>query len=216
MKKRVCVLGIVFILIAAVGVLYLLGREPPEEVFDSEGRYDSTVLNNMGVIYENQSDIYAWNNGYSESDACPWGYTHYGLDYIFLNNSNVIAAAPGLVETVHGEFRENETFYTVSVQIRFNSTVWINYSFEGFSLDPNVLAQQISMIDVEVGDWVAKGDVVGRFLQPTTLDHVDFTVYLEHVTDLPSCPRLVMGLADYNELMSLVHSYHPTWELCYP
>jgi hypothetical protein len=92
----------------------------------------------------------------------------------------------------------------------------MSYGFESNCSDEFVRAQQVSMIDVEVGDWVAKGDQIGRFLRTSEFAHVHFSVYLEHISYDACCPRLVMGETDYNELMSLVHSYRPGWELCYP
>jgi len=214
MKKQACVVGLIVIIAAVVGVLIFGDFEDRDNVepFDNEGRYDSTVLNNMGVIYSNQSDIAMWNDGYSESDSCPWGFIHNGLDYFFFNNSDVIAAAPGLVEDIELGYVANGTVYKVAVHIRFNSTLTIEYGFEGFSTDVAVRTQQAAMIDVEIGDWVAKGYQIGRFNRPTEYDHVHFSVYLNDAI----CPRLVMGEDDYNEIMSLIQSFHPTWELCYP
>ena len=154
MKKRACIVGIILVVAAVAGVLYL-GSLPAGdyvEPFDNEGRYDSTILNNMGVIYSNQSDIAFWNEGYSESDICPWGFIHNGLDYFFFNNSPVIAAAPGLVEGIELGYLENSTIYKVVVHIRFNSTLTIEYGFEGDSDDLAIRAQQAAMLDVEVGD----------------------------------------------------------------
>ena len=214
MKKQACVVGIILVVAAAAAVIYLGDFDfgGIVDTFDNEGRYDSTVLNNMGVIYSNQSDIAMWNDAYSESDSCPWGFIHNGLDYFFFNNSDVIAAAPGLVEDIELGYVANGTVYKVAVHIRFNSTLTIEYGFEGFSTDVAVRAQQAAMIDVEIGDWVAKGDQIGRFNRPTEYDHVHFSVYLNDAI----CPRLVMGEDDYNEIMSLIQSFHPTWELCYP
>ncbi|MHA2022884.1 MAG: M23 family metallopeptidase [Candidatus Thorarchaeota archaeon] len=214
MKKQACVVGIILVVAAAAAVIYFGDFDGGGliDTFDNEGRYDSTVLDNMGVIYSNQSDIIMWNDGYSESDSCPWGFIHNGLDYFFFNNSDVIAAGPGLVENIELGYVANGTVYKVAVHIRFNSTLTIEYGFEGFSTDVAVRAQQAAMIDVEIGDWVAKGDQIGRFNRPTEYDHVHFSVYLNDAI----CPRLVMGEDDYNEIMSLIQSFHPTWELCYP
>ncbi len=214
MKKQVCVVGILAILVIAVGVVYLLGQQGIGSTFDNEGRYDSTVLNNMGVIYSNQSDIAHWNNGYSESDVCPWGAEHNGLDYMFYNNSPVIAAAPGLVEDIELGNLPDSTIYVVGVIIRFNSTLTHQYGFEGDSADEAIRSQQVAMLDVEIGDWVVKGEQIGRFLRPTEFDHIHFAVYHNQAI----CPRLVMGIDDYNEIMSLIESFHPgeDWELCYP
>ncbi len=214
MRKQVCVVGIVAILVVAVGIVFILGLDLQEDVdtFDNDGRYDSTVLNGMGVIYTNQSDIVYWNDGYSESDACPWGFIHNGLDYFFYNNSVVIAAAPGLVENIEVRNLENSTFYKVGVKIKFNESVTIEYGFEGEG-NETLRAQQVEMLGIEVGDWVAKGDPIGYFLRPLEYDHVHFSVYFN---DEAICPRLVMGQTDYNEIMSLIQAFHQTWELCYP
>jgi murein DD-endopeptidase MepM/ murein hydrolase activator NlpD len=212
MNRKVCAIGMVVLIVVAVGVLFILGMEPEDPPFDSEGRYDSTVFNNMGVIYSNRSHIEHWNNGYSESDVCPWGAEHNGLDYMFQNNSPVIAAAPGLVENIEIGYLPNSSVYAVGVQIRFNDKVWLNYAFEG-NANESVRTQQIAMIDVQLGDWVAKGDQIGRFLRPVVYDHIHFSVY---VNEEAVCPRSVMGEDDYNDIMILVHSFHPTWELCYP
>jgi murein DD-endopeptidase MepM/ murein hydrolase activator NlpD len=212
MNRQVCAIGIVVILVVAVAVLFILGQEPFDSPFDNEGRYDSTVLNSMGVIYSNQSDIAHWNEGYSGSDACPWGFAHNGLDYMFYNNSPVIAAAPGKVIAIEIGYLENSTVYKVGVHIQFNESVWLEYGFEG-DANETVRAQQVAMLNVEVGDWVSKGDQIAKFMRPTEFDHVHFGVYLN---DEAICPRLVMGVDDYNEIMLLVHSFHPTWELCYP
>ena len=212
MKSKTCLVVIMLILVAGVGVIFLLGQNEQEEpLFDSEGRYDSTILSNMGVIYENRSDIEHWNNGYSETDVCPWGAVHQGLDYMFSNNSPVIAAAPGLVIGIELAYLPNTTVYKVGVAIQFNDSIWLEYGFEG-NANETLRAQQAAMLNVEVGDWVQKGDLIGYFLRPMVYDHVHFGVYLN---DENICPRLVMGQTDYDEIMILVHSFHPTWELCY-
>lgn len=209
-------MGIVIIIAVAVGVVFILGMDQVEEdpPFDNEGRYDSTILNNMGVIYSNQSDIEHWNNGYSESDACPWGAAHNGLDYMFSNNSPVIAAAPGQVIRIEVDYLPNSTVYKVGVHIQFNESIWLEYGFEG-NANETLRAQQVAMLEVEVGDWVAKGDQIGRFLRPIMYDHVHFGVYLN---DEAICPRLVMGEDDYNDIMALIEIFHSgeNWQLCYP
>jgi murein DD-endopeptidase MepM/ murein hydrolase activator NlpD len=214
MRKQICVVGLILIITVAAGVLYLgsLPRGDYIEPFDNEGRYDSTNLNNMGVIYSNQSDIASWYEGYSESDACPWGFIHNGLDYFFYNNSDVIAAAPGVVEIIEIGYLENSTCYKVDVKIKFNESITLEYGFEAIG-NETLRAQQVEMLGIGVGDWVAKGDQISHFFRPAVGAHVHFSVYLN---DVSFCPRLVMGEDDYNEIMSLIHEYHPTWELCYP
>jgi hypothetical protein len=212
MKKQ-CVAGVIIALVVAVGVVFILGFDlEPEDTFDNEGRYDMTIFDDMGVLYANRSDIAHWNNAYSESDACPWGAEHNGLDYMFYNNSPVIAASPGLVMDIELRYLPNTTIYVVGVQIRFNESVWMSYGFEGDG-NESLRAQQAAMLEVEVGDWVEKGEQIGRFLRPTEFDHIHFSVY---VNEEAVCPESVMGEDDYNDIMILVQSFHPTWELCYP
>ena len=214
MKKQACIVGFIVIVAAVAGVIYLVTLDDGGEhvtPFDNEGRYDSTLLNNMGVIYSNRSDILAWNNGYSETDVCPWGAIHNGLDYMFYNNSPVISAAPGLVEDIEIGYLPNSTIYVVGVAIRFNATLTHQYGFEGNATTETMRDQQVAMLDVQVGDWVVKGEQIGRFLTPVATDHVHFSVFIGDAI----CPRLVMGQTDYDEIMTLVHSFHPTWELCY-
>ena len=213
MKKQACIVGFIVIVAAVAGVLYLVTMDEGGEhvtPFDNEGRYDSTLLNNMGVIYSNRSDILAWNNGYSETDVCPWGAIHNGLDYMFYNNSPVIAAGPGFVEEINIRSLENTTIYGIGVKVRFNETILIEYGFEGEG-NETLRDQQLAMLEVQVGDWVVKGEQIGRFLTPVATDHVHFSVFIGDAI----CPRLVMGQTDYDEIMTLVHSFHPTWELCY-
>lgn len=169
----------------------------------------------MGVIYNDPLDIAHWNNGYSESGSSPWGATHNGLDYMFYNNSIVIAVAPGLVKEINIGYLPSPSniIYYVSVKIRFNESVTHEYGFEGNSADIAVRAQQEAMLDVEIGDWVVKGDQIGRFLRPTEFDHIHFSIYRN---DQAFCPRLVMGEDDYNEIISMIQTFHPTWEHCYP
>ena len=215
MNKQACAIGIIVVIVVAVGVVFILGMDEPggDPPFDNEGRYDSTILNNMGVIYENRSDILAWNNGYSETDVCPWGAVHNGLDYMFYNNSPVISAAPGLVEDIEIGYLPDSTIYVVGVAIRFNSTLTHQYAFEGNATTPALRDQQVAMLDIEIGDWVIKGEQIGRFLTPVELDHVHFAVYIGDAI----CPGLVMGQDDYNEIMSLIEFFHPGegWQLCY-
>jgi len=215
MKRQACVVGLIVIIAAVAGILIFGDFEDRDNVepFDNEGRYDSTILDNMGVIYANRSDIMAWNNGYSETDVCPWGAIHNGLDYMFYNNSPVIAAGPGFVEEINIRSLENTTIYGIGVKIRFNESILIEYGFEG-DANETVRDQQLAMLDVQVGDWVVKGEQIGRFLTPVPTDHVHFTVYKNYVG---FCPRLVMGASDYAEIMELIEFFHPgeNWQLCY-
>lgn len=183
--------------------------------FDTEGRYDSSVLDDMGVLYSNRSDIESFNEGYSESANCPWGFIHNGIDYFYYNDSDVVAAAPGLVESI--ELRdwgiESWQRYTVSVTIRFNSTVTLSYGFEPITNSTEDQAQQLAMFDFVVGSWVAKGDVIAKFLRVNDGAHIHFGVYQnDHARD----PTIYMSTQAYDELLEMVHDFNPTWNISYP
>ena len=84
---RKSVIAILFLVIIGIGVTGFLLQEEINnvDVFDNEGRYDSSSLDNMGVIYSSRSDIIEFNEGYSESDNCPWSAIHNGIDFLFFN-----------------------------------------------------------------------------------------------------------------------------------
>jgi len=219
--KRSCIYALLLIgIIAGAVFLYFQNSDGifqnPDDSFDNEGRYDSTTLSDMGVIYSNRSDNHDFRGGYSESTACPWGAIHRGIDYFLVNDSSVIAAAPGLVEeiSVTHDPTNIPNQYMIHVRIRFNESITIGYVFEPFTNDSNDSNRQLSMLDIEEGDWVEKAEQIGRLLSIQNSAHIDFTVYDEPYGMI--CPRPFFGVTDYIEIMELVHTYQPTWDLCYP
>lgn len=213
-KSAIAILLLVVLGIGIAGFLYQQGFFN-RIFFDTEGRYDSAILDDMGVIYSNRSDIESFNEGYSESDSCPWGFIHNGIDYFFYNNSDVIAAAPGLVESI--ELRdwgpESWQRYVISVEIRFNATVTLSYGFEPITNSTEDQAQQLAMFNIEVGDWVAKGDVIAKFLYVNNGAHIHFGV---NQGNSARDPTLYLSTTDYSELLEMIHDFHPTWEISYP
>ncbi len=215
MRKSAIV--ILLLIISGIGIAGFLYQERffNRFFFDTEGRYDSSVLDDMGVCYSNRSDIEAFNEGYSESDICPWGFIHNGIDYFYNNNSDVIAAAPGLVESI--ELRdwglESWHRYTISVSIRFNTTVRLTYGFEPITNLTADQAQQLAMFTIEEGSWVEKGDVIAKFLKSNEGAHIHFGVYQnEQAQD----PTLYMSNGALIELQEMVHDFNPTWDISYP
>jgi hypothetical protein len=168
----------------------------------------------MKVIYESPSNIVAWNEGWSNTDQCPWGFVHEGLDYFFTNNSAVLAATPGIVTEVL--YRDNgaafDNRYWVTIWMQFNQTMFIGYNFESWTNKTSDWENQQSMIAVEVGDWIEQGQEIGRFLAVGGGAHIHFDVIENNEK---YCPQKYLSIDAYNELLSLVHSYHPTWDLCY-
>ena len=215
MQKKTCGILVVMIVIIAAVVLYPQNEGDPfiPSDFDNDGRYDSSNLNYMGVIYTDPADILSWNGGYSESTSCPWGSEHNGLDFAFNNESIVLAAAPGFVEEISWtDTGPGDNIYMIHVSIRFNATIQIGYVFEPWTTNSSDVDRQIEMLDIEEGDWVAKGDTLGEFLMAGISAHIHFAVYDEEAT----CPEPFFSDEAYIEIMSLVHSYQPTWNLCYP
>jgi hypothetical protein len=214
MRKRAVIL-IVILIVGLVGFFVIQEGFIDRLFFDTEGRYDPAQLNDMGVIYANRSDIAYYNEGYSESDSCPWGAIHNGIDYFYFNNSDVIAAAPGIVEKIDlidwgpgGAHR-----YIISVEIRFNASVILNYGFEPWTNSTLEQAQQVAMFNFEVGTWIAKGEVIAKFLQAGEWAHIHFGVYQGNSA---RDPTLYMSTSSYNELLGMIHDFRPTWEISYP
>lgn len=182
--------------------------------FNPGDRYPSETLDYMNVIYETRSDNYAFNEGYSESTNCPWGFEHNGLDFFLLNNSKVIAATPGLVERIewrdYGEGVENR--FHVSIQVRFNKDITIGYNFEPWTEFASDKDKQLAMLEVQEGDWIELGQELARFLSVGG-GHIHFDVSLNHEQ---TCPKPFYSSEGYNEMMEMIHSFNPTWEMCYP
>lgn len=217
MKKKSCVFLFVVIAICSLGlgILNLLNENGiPFNNFDPGIRYESSILNYMDVIYENQSDNLAVNEAFSNTESSPWGFAHDGFDFFLKNNSAVLAAAPGqIVEisyTDNGEGYDNR--YWVTIKIRFNASLDIGYNFESWTTNAEDWESQKSMISVQEGDWVEIGQVIGYFLNAGGGGHIHFDVY--EGNEKP-CLTKYFSSEGYSEIMSLIHSYHPDWDLCY-
>jgi murein DD-endopeptidase MepM/ murein hydrolase activator NlpD len=214
MRKRAIILVLLVVAGALVVVLYQQ-NDNGQNTFDTEGRYDPSVLDDMGVLYSNRSDILAFNGGYSESDNCPWGAEHNGIDFILANNSDVVAVAPGRVEHIRlvdwGPYTWHR--YIISVNIRFNATLTIEYGFEPITNSTDEQLQQLEMMNIENGSWVEKGDIIAKFLRANEWAHIHFGVYQDNAA---RDPTLYMSTAEYNELLEMVHDFRPTWNISYP
>jgi hypothetical protein len=214
-KATISIIIIIFIgLIIIAGFLLFNYLNYSGVFFNPGNRYDSSKLNYMGIIYENESDINSWNEGFSTTENCPWGFKHDGLDYFFNNNSNVIAAAPGQVwDITKNHFPDNDgNTWMLGVNIRFNKSVIVGYNFEPWTTKEDDIDIQISMLNVSIGDWVYKGQIISKFLNLNESAHIHFDVRENNQKD---CPSKYFDIIDYTNLMNLIHSYHPNWSLCY-
>ncbi len=211
-NKEFIAICLVVGIVAVFGITYLFTNN---YFFSTGGRYDDSVFKDIGVPYESQADIEAWNGGYSTTDACPWGRVHDGLDFLFVNNSHVIASSPGLVEEIRMfDLSNPENLYAVQVMVRFSRTVEIMYGFEPWTTNTTSRDQQRAMLNVAVGDWVAKGDLIAHFLDSNASGaaHLHWGLYINNAKP---CPQPYFSSAAYADIMTLVHTYHPTWDLCY-
>ena len=213
MRKGVLALLIIVVLLIAGSVTAFLYLSWNRIYFNAGERYDSTNLNFMDVIYENRSDIYAFNEGYSETAACPWGFVHNGIDYFLVNNSRVLAAAPGRVITSSWREYDSENRYHIGINIQFNRTVFVNYNFEPWTQNETDKDKQILMLRVQEGDWVEQGQEIARFLYVNEGAHIHFDVTEKGER---SCPRKYFSQEGYDELIAMIKSFNPDWELCYP
>ncbi|MBY9001050.1 MAG: M23 family metallopeptidase [Candidatus Heimdallarchaeota archaeon] len=214
MRKFTVTLIIILLLAGGLGGVYIYFQWD-NLFFTNDNRYDASELNYMNVVYDNRSDIYAFNEGYSSSDNCPWGFKHEGIDYFLLNNSKVIAAAPGQVEEIewtdNGEGVENR-FYA-RIWIRFNKDIRIGYNFEPWTQNVEDKDQLLSMFSVQVGDWIEIGEEIARFLYVGNGAHIHFDVIENNER---SCVQNYFSEEGYTEIMEMIHSFHHDWELCYP
>ena len=211
MRKKLIIIIVIIIAIGGVFSIYLLNRAG--FFFNPGDRYDWATLDYMGAPFTNQSYIHAWNEGYSESNNCPWNFTHNGLDYFFNNSAPVLAMAPGQVWSL--DFVDTgavENKYHVRLDIRFNSEIVLHYGFEPWTNVEADARKQLDDLPIKVGDWVKIGDKIADFIAYHESAHIHFDVELNGVQ---VCPKDYFSEAAYNVSMDLIHFYNPTWDMCY-
>ena len=220
MKKKG--IGILIIIVVIIGIsgYFLIPRILEsnlfgDDFFDPGTRYNWDNLDYMDVIFENESDIYTVNGAWSSTISCPWVMAHLGFDFALINNSKVLAAAPGQVTHVRlmDWGSETENRYMVGVEIRFNNSVYVNYGFEPWTINITDHEHQQRLINVSVGDWVEIGQEIGRFLQIGHGAHIHFDVIED---DVRTRLDRYYSPTGYDRMMGLVHIWHPEWPyLCY-
>src|SRR5208337_2153684 len=133
--------------------------------------------------------------------ACPWGFVHNGIDYLFTNGSSYLAAAPGNVISVQindfGNATDNR--YRVAINIRFNASIVLLYNLEPWTNSTTNRDYVVSQIHVKVGDWVVKGQTLGIFVGYSDGGHVHFGVLVDGNAH---CPQPYFGASDLTDLMS--------------
>ncbi len=208
----------VFMMLGVAGLIALPFTHP-WLWFSTAGRYDASQLTTLGVPFASAGDIYAFNEGYSEDSATPWGFIHTGIDYAFKNNSPVLATAPGVVlaislqESTRPNAGENK--YSIQIAIRYSNTHLIHYNFEPWTTDPAQRDLQVALLRVRVGDWVVKGQVIATFLNAGEGAHIHYGVGDGWPIPPDQPPTRYMEGSDFLRLLDMVHGFHPTWLPCY-
>ena len=212
-RKRLAIILIIIIIVATGGILstYLLYQMG--FFFDPGERYDWQKLDYMGAPFINKSDLTAWNEGYSESDSCPWGFTHNGLDFFFNDSAPVLAMAPGQVFTIDFvDTGASVNRYHIRINIRFSREIVLNYGFEPWTNNENDARKQLEQLQINVGDWVNIGDKIADFVAYNESAHIHFDIKLN---GNQVCPKDYFSDDAYNKTMDLIHFYNPSWEMCY-
>ena len=160
---------------------------------DNGDRYDSTKLNNMGLIFERKTDIDDFEL----------------FRFYFYDGINILAAGPGLVTGTSGGI----SFAIIT--IRFNKTFRVTYYFY-VSKKESELNQQYERFRVKPGDWVEKGDLIAEFLKFSEDSFLYFNVY-ESYPDytIRHCPLDFMSQDAQVVMLEVINEYDPNMDLDY-
>ena len=163
---------------------------------DTNGRYDSTQLEDMGLMFERKSDIMDFDN----------------FRFHMRDNASVLATSPGLVTYV------SNSGSMIYISICFNKTLKIDYIFfiggadeEG---EARYLEKQFERIWIQEGDWIQKGDVIASFVQANK-SILAFSM-LKQCPDvsIPYCPVGFMSEDARRVMEDVIQEYDPDYE-CY-
>jgi len=123
---------------------------------------------------EDQIEI---REGYSDSDDCPWGFKHQGIDFFPLNDLVPIRAVfQGTVTDVRYSPNEHSGNIQVNLTLNFNSIYSAQYAFEPMVRDQEIGKKQLEKMLVKKGTRVKSGDVLGYLVRPNSDAHIDFSL----------------------------------------
>ena len=167
--------------------------------------------------YVNISQIAGLWWPYCDSGSCPWEpptQTHDGLD--FTPNEDLVpfqASAPGQVYDVDAFQNPGNGLYQVNVMVSCSADDrhGLIYAFEPMTADMADRDLQLANIDVQVGQVVAPGDVIGRLVQGAEYAHVHFGIWENWQQ---TCPERFLSYPVKTELRDLIQRDNPTWEIC--
>ena len=167
--------------------------------------------------YVDQSQIAGLLWPYCDSGDCPPPLqTHDGLD--FTPNEDLVpfqASAPCQVTDVADFLNSGNGFYQVNVMMSCsaNQRHGLIYAFEPMTDSTDDRDEQLANIDVQIGQIVAPGDVIGRLVQGQAYAHVHFGIWENWQQ---TCPEPFLSTPVRTELRDLIQSEpgHEDWEIC--
>ncbi len=167
--------------------------------------------------YVDQSQIAGLFWPYCDSGECPSPLqTHDGLD--FTPNGDLVpfqAAAPCQVTDVADFLNGGNGFYQVNVMMSCsaNQRHGLIYAFEPMTASVADRDLQLANIDVQIGQVVAPGDVIGRLVQGQSYAHLHFGIWENWQQ---TCPEPFLSTPLRTELRDLIQSEpgHEDWEIC--
>jgi len=168
----------------------------------------------MLTPYVNEADIDSINEAYSESNACPWGFAHNGIDFFPPVGSlhEFQAVCDGIVQDVN--LWDNNGKWQVNVDIKYNNTFTVNYAFEPQSTAETDGQTQRLNILVATGDAVTSGQLIGRLHAAMNGAHVHF-----HLNENGQfiCPEPYFTPDAQASIMTLLQNTFGTGvQMCYP
>lgn len=167
--------------------------------------------------YVDQSQIAGLFWPYCDSGDCPSPLqTHDGLD--FTPNEDLVpfqASAPGEVYDVALFENTGNGFWQVNVMVSCSpdNAYGLIYAFEPMTSSQTDGEWQLANIDVQIGQIVAPGDVIGRLFQGQSYAHVHFGIWENWQQ---TCPEPFLSTPIRTELRDLIQSEpgHEDWEIC--
>lgn len=163
--------------------------------------------------YSYQSEMASINEAYSETDACPWGFVHKGIDFFPVGDlATFRAAAAGTIARLEKFYNSGNGLWQVNLDLRINTMYRLGYAFEPFStLEAHADTQMLNM-SVSVGQAVTQGQVLGRLLKRGGGTHVHFSLYRDNGD---ACPESYFTPEARDSILTILHRTFPGAFLCY-
>jgi hypothetical protein len=168
--------------------------------------------------YVDSADIDQVSRVFCQSGNCPWDpptQPHDGID--FAPVADLIPFQSGFAGVVIGidpYFNPGNGNWQVNLMIEYQHerSYRIGYAFEPMSPSPTVRDQQLAAIDVQVGQQVAAGDLLGRLVAAEPGAHVHWGFF---VGWWQVCPERYLSDSVRTDLLDLIRQDHPTWDICH-